>query len=195
MTFKNKYLSLLGDLLRQVNVAGSRISIGDGPNALEAMSIRLANLFNGDDIELRLIPLDQIDTLLSADEENDVADFDDDPDLLMLRMDAALPLAYDLAKLETLITCLSVINSSIPFGAVIAHPTERSVSFHYTAICNKALFDAGMILELIRMLEFYFAMMAHPLRFALESALSPQAILEQVQEFVTAMMSPAETGG
>ncbi len=191
MAFKCTELALIADLLMSLELGFARTTIGDGPEPLEALTVTLDKVFDGEDIMLRLIPLEQFDRFSLEAQPGADDDPDADPELSMLRIDAALPVVYRPERLEALITCLDVVNAGLPFGAVVVHPIERSVAFHYTVINNSAVFDAHLVIDLMRSLEFYFAMMARPLREALESQLSAQEVRELVQAFVSGLTQPA----
>lgn len=191
MAFQRTELALIADLLMSLELGFARTTIGDGPEPLEALTVTLDKVFDGDDIVLRLIPLEQFDRFSSGNPANAEDDPDADPELSMLRIDAALPVAYRPERLEALITCLDVVNAGLPFGAVVVHPIEGSVAFHYTVISNSAVFDAHLVIDLMRSLEFYFAMMARPLRDAIESELSAQQVRSLVQAFVGGLTQPA----
>ncbi len=191
MAFKCTELALIADLLMSLELGFARTTIGDGPEPLEALTVTLDKVFDGEDIMLRLIPLEQFDRFSLEAQPGADDDPDADPELSMLRIDAALPVVYRPERLEALITCLDVVNAGLPFGAVVVHPIERSVAFQYTVINNSAVFDAHLVIDLMRSLEFYFAMMARPLREALESQLSAQEVRELVQAFVSGLTQPA----
>jgi hypothetical protein len=187
MAFKNHELALIADLLMSLDLGFARITIGDGPEPLEALTVQLNNVFDGEDIVVRLIPLEQLDRISPSEPADDP---DADPELSMLRMDAALPVPYKPERLEEITTCLDVVNSVLPFGAVVIHPLERSIAFHYTVISNSVVFDAHLVIDLLRSLEFYFAMMAKPLREAIQGNMGAQEIREAVLAFVQGLYAP-----
>lgn len=145
---------------------------------LEALTVTLENVFDEADIDVRLMPVDQVDV-----ESDDTLLDDDESPLVLLRLDAHLPLLFSAERLGALLTCLDIINEAMPFGAFCLH-AEHRIAFHYTYAARITVFDTSLVLHLLRSLEYYLALAAQPLKLALQSEMTPDQIREEVAAFL-----------
>lgn len=154
---------------------------------LQALTVTLEGVFDEADIEVRLLPVDQLDG--DGDDRLD----DDEAPLVLLRMDAQLPLSYADDRLPALLACLDLINEALPFGAICLH-AGKTLAFHYTYAARLTVFDTSLVLYLLRTLEYYFAVSAQPLKFALQSDLTPDQIRAEVTAFMQQLQQTESEG-
>jgi hypothetical protein len=116
---------------------------------------------------------------------------EDESPLILLRLDASLPLLFSAERLGALLTCLDIINEAMPFGAFCLH-AEHRVGFHYTYAARITVFDTSLVLHLLRSLEYYLALAAQPLKLALRSQQSPDQIRAEVVAFLEQLHAATE---
>jgi hypothetical protein len=153
---------------------------------LEALTVTLENVFDETDIEVRLMPVDQVDV-----ESDDALLDEDESPLVLLRLDATLPVLFSDERLGALLTCLDIINEAMPFGAFCLH-AEHRIAFHYTYAARITVFDTSLVLHLLRSLEYYLALAAQPLKLALRSQQSPDQIRAEVVAFLEQLHAATE---
>jgi hypothetical protein len=152
---------------------------------LEALSVTLENAFDEADVEVRLMPIDQLDS-----ETEDAPLDDEESPLVLLRFDAPLPLQCSDERLPSLLTCLDLVNEAIPFGSICLHAQNR-IAFHYTYAARITVFDTSLVLHLLRSLEYYLAMAAQPLKRAVRSELTPDQIRAEIVAFLEQLQHAA----
>jgi hypothetical protein len=180
-------LLLLADHFKALGTPYSLKLLGEGLGAPECLEVIFPETFEGTDVIVRLLPLN-IQETQGDNTSLDAAGDDADLDLFLLRFDALLPRRFEERQIPTLLTCLEIINGVLPFGSVVPRLSDRSLIFQYTHACDILTFQPAVVQELLNTLEFYFGLMARPLRLALSENLSPERVREDFEKFMRALV-------
>jgi len=182
---RDPFLQMLSEQLAESGYPVSAHASAD-TESVEWLESLLPGCFNGQDVGLRWLSLDD---LSGAAEEDD----DDEPlpSLVLIRIDALLPFPIDSEQWALTLGALEMFNDLLPFGALILRPQAQCWAWQHTVAAPATAFNGLLALRVIDTLRFYLDLLSPALIEAFARRDEPESLREAIRRKLAAWAEDA----